>query len=134
MFDAAFIAFRLVFRYAHTGERADNAAERAQRTGSGQRSHDGPGRDERTDTRNGKESDTCQPSEHAAGDSPGSGARGCSFGCLRILLMRKILGAGIVRKQRGNVRVPEVGAPESVYSLFRGIACMVNPENGSILS
>jgi len=84
---APFILFRLVLRNPDTNERADQAPCCARRAYAGQRRHDGPRGDERTNAGDGERADADQPSEHSTDDGAGTRAGGGAFGSLGVRLM-----------------------------------------------
>ena len=86
-------------RRREVAERTGDAAHRAAHSDSGQRRHDRAGSDERAETRNRQRADAGQPAEGATDDRASACARRRAFGCLRALLMRKVLVADVLRKQ-----------------------------------
>src|SRR5580704_4758763 len=69
------------------------------------------------------------PAEHATRDNSRSGTGGRSFGGFRILLMSKILGAGVIGEQRRDVGVAKANPAKRVNRLFRFPSRVKDPEN-----
>ena len=92
-FNFAFVAFRFIFGNAQSHQRTGDTAERSTNGGTCQGSHDWSGRNQRSDARNGKCADPCQPTEAATDYSPSSGSGRRASGALCLVVDGEFFGA-----------------------------------------
>ena len=114
-FDAAFVSFGLILRYSHTDQRADNASDSAQGASARQSRYNRAGSDKHTADAGNRFSipSAGQPSEHPARDGfPTRRPWWRLPGPWYSSRAAKSPGAGVIRKQRRDIGVQEVGAPE----------------------
>ena len=104
----------------------------AQSAGSRERSHNWACGYKGTDPGNCHHSDPSQPAEYAARYDTRSSASRSSFRGFRVFLVSKILGPGVIGKQRGNIRITEADAAKRVDSLLGRLSRVIDPENSDV--
>jgi hypothetical protein len=109
LFDAALEAFRLVFRHAHAGQRADNTGHCSHRAHTGDGGHNRPRGSQRSQARNRQHTYAGQPAQHAPGNATHDRSRRCAFRRLRIFFLGKVFGTLVFLKQHGDIRTTKSG-------------------------
>src|SRR5262245_12368099 len=99
----ALVTLRLVLRYPVPDEKPGEPARRRAGCRSSECRHDGTGGDKCPQTRDGQGADADQIADSATQHSPPDSARRRAFGCLGVLLMRKVARPLLVGEQDGDV-------------------------------
>ncbi len=112
VFDLAFVTLGFQLGNAQADQSSGNATDSSADRGATTGRHDGASGDERADAANAESADSDQPTEVAAELAAGDAASGGAFRGLGVLFVGEVLGAGLVRKQHGNIVIGEVGVLE----------------------
>ena len=123
------VALCFVLRDPKSQQSADDSANRSQRARARQRRKNRTRRNQRSEARNGQRADAGQPSQYSAGNAARNNSCGGAFRRFRVLLVRKILGALVFRKEDGNIRAPEARGAQMFDGLFRRRPARLDPEH-----
>src|SRR5271167_1397987 len=134
VFDAAFVAFGLVFRNAHSNQCTGQPSHCTSDPRPSECSHDRSRRDEWAKSRYGQSSNADQPSQGASQHYSRSSASRCTFRCLCILLVREIFRSHIFWKQNRNIGVPESCCLQGIDPAFHIGIRGVDTEYGRIFT
>lgn len=129
MFYAALVPFCFIFRNAQSDQGASQSTQGASRPRSSKSRHHRAGRNERPYPRNCQRADSCQPSERSAQDRARSGTGRGSFRSFRVLLVREIFRALIVRKEYRNICVSESGVLKRVDRVLDAVLVSIDPKS-----
>ncbi len=102
-FDFSFVAFCFQFRNTQADQSARDATDGCADGGSAEGGHDGAGRDEGANARNGESADADEPAEGAADGTTGSSAGRDAFGGFGVFFMGEVASGFLIGKQDGDV-------------------------------
>src|SRR3954462_9129228 len=97
------VTLGFVLGHSQTDQSARKPASGGADASSAEGCHNWTSRNKRPGARDSQRANACEPTERATEHSSGGGSSRRTFGCLRILLARKLLAGAFVRKQHGDI-------------------------------